>query len=1133
MTLPPISFYKYKYENHFGPSKRLISSTLFRYNKFNAKLIYLTGITAMKHFTFLIYFLITSLNGIGQIAQYSFDKSTSNKMSLPPDDQPINGNLSDVSRGTGVSPTPRADKFSSKSWSTDVLDPDDYYTFIISSNSGFELTLTSIVFDERRSGSGIRNISVRSSLDEFEVDLVTINVPDNTNIRNQTVNLDGTFSNLSNSESVEFRIYGYSAESASGTWWVDNIKLFGVIAAPDTEPPGVTLIEVLSSNSIKIDFNEGVDQSSSENVSNYILNENINPVSASRQIVISQVTLIFTDEFADGILNNLVASNIKDLAGNNSTGSSEDFIFNLISKANFKDIVINEIMADPTPVVGLVDAEYVELFNASTKKIDLKNYTLNDDVILTSEHILLPGEHVVLTDDSNAGLFTGDVIEMPTMGALTNSGEKLVLRDEDSSLDIDTLTYDTSWYGDSDKNDGGYSLERVGPITPCGENFSWKASQNQLGGTPGLVNSVAGSTIETPEVSITMFQTINNQSLQIEFSIAPTNVVQSNDISVPGLNVESIQHTAESNSITIQFSEKMTDGTFYNLTISRLTKCDGAVLDDFAITFGEGATPGYNDLLITEIMANPNEEGGLPEAEYLEIFNPTKKTISLEGIELSDISTSTNLPASLIAPDQYLILTPNSSAEELSVYGDVVGVSNWPSLNNAADVISLSINNDIVFSISYKETWYKDSDKEEGGWSLEMIDITNPCGRIENWSSSGNVTGGSPGSVNSILTANPDNFGPKLVDSFVEGNQVSLRFSEKLRPDLNSIDLSIEPPLVVETSSLSRPSDVMIVISTQEEIEPKTIYEIQVGNITDCLGNLIQADHSSATFTQPENGDPFDVVINEILFNPRPGGVDFVEIFNRSDKYINLKNWSVGNKGVDSLNNQMTITEDNLLLSPASYVVLTEDPVILKADYSMGDGSKFIGMDLPAFPNDQGNVTLIDQLDNLIDSFDYDEALHLSLLDDFEGVSLERVSKELPNQNPDNWKSAASTVGFATPGRRNSQLLESVTNSKTLSVSPQVIIPDNNGIADFATIHYTFQNGNNIASVSIFDAFGRPVKRLIENASIPATGFITWDGTNDRLQKVRIGYYIIHFEVYDAAGNVRILKDRIAVGTPF
>ncbi len=296
---------------------------------------------------------------------------------------------------------------------------------------------------------------------------------------------------------------------------------------------------------------------------------------------------------------------------------------------------------------------------------------------------------------------------------------------------------------------------------------------------------------------------------------------------------------------------------------------------------------------------------------------------------------------------------------------------------------------------------------------------------------------------------------------------------------------------------------------------------------------MIQDDFSSTTFTLPEDADSLDVVINEVLFNPRPGGVDFVELFNRSDKYINLKNWSIGNFEEDSITNSKVITEKNLLLPPTSYLVLTEDPVILKADYPMSNEARFITTDLPSLPNENGTVSIVNQSNNLIDAFEYDENFHLSLLDNFDGISLERVSAEKQTQSQDNWKSAASTAGFATPGIQNSQQISIQSGAEVITISPRVIVPDNDGMADFATINFNFDSGNNIATVSVFDALGRPVKRLLENASIPANGFITWDGTNDRLQKVRIGSYIIHFEVFDAGGNVSSFKDRIVVGSRF
>ena len=43
-------------------------------------------------------------------------------------------------------------------------------------------------------------------------------------------------------------------------------------------------------------------------------------------------------------------------------------------------------------------------------------------------------------------------------------------------------------------------------------------------------------------------------------------------------------------------------------------------------------------------------------------------------------------------------------------------------------------------------------------------------------------------------------------------------------------------------------------------------------------------------FGLPDYVQPKDIVINEILYDPLPGGSDFVELYNKSNKIIDLKN---------------------------------------------------------------------------------------------------------------------------------------------------------------------------------------------------------------------------------------------------
>lgn len=165
-----------------------------------------------------------------QLATYSFTGAAGNELTLPADAQPANAAFSAMSRGAGVTASAGANAIVATGWSMAALDATDYFAFSVQPAAGFQARLDSLVLDERRSGSGIRDWAIRSSLDNFTANLITVNVPDEDIARvNKKLVLPAGFAAFTGP--VEFRVYGYNAESATGSWRLDNVRTYGVISA--------------------------------------------------------------------------------------------------------------------------------------------------------------------------------------------------------------------------------------------------------------------------------------------------------------------------------------------------------------------------------------------------------------------------------------------------------------------------------------------------------------------------------------------------------------------------------------------------------------------------------------------------------------------------------------------------------------------------------------------------------------------------------------------------------------------------------------------------------------------------------------------------------------------------------------
>ena len=171
----------------------------------------------------------------------------------------------------------------------------------------------------------------------------------------------------------------------------------------------------------------------------------------------------------------------------------QPFLFFNPDEAAPFDVLINEIMADPSPAIGLPNAEYIELYNRSNKVIDLENFGFSNGSApkLLPSYILQPDSYVIITDDENLDSLNGfgDVIILGAFPGLTNSGDELTLTDPFGDI-IHFVNYNLDWYGDAEKEDGGYSLELISPLNICEGKSNWRGTNNSEGGTPGIQNSL-------------------------------------------------------------------------------------------------------------------------------------------------------------------------------------------------------------------------------------------------------------------------------------------------------------------------------------------------------------------------------------------------------------------------------------------------------------------------------------------------------------------------------------------------------------------------------------------------------------------------------------------------------------------
>ncbi len=917
----------------------------------------------------------------------------------------------------------------------------------------------------------------------------------------------------------------YTATNVGNFYWDDII----IKSSIDTVPPIISSINVLSVNKLEVVFDELVDAASAKVLTNYIANNGLgNPASLVFDNL-QTVTLTFSNNFAINTTYTLTVNNVKDLAANQANGLNKTFIY---STQTVKPVLINEIFADPSPKIGLPDYEFIELYNPNKFSIDLSNWTLSDGSSTATlsntfgTPIIAADSFIIICSQVSSGDYAayGPIAIASSFPSLNNTGDKITLKNNLGQL-INEVDYTDKWYHDGTKAQGGWSLERINPLTKCDGITNWQASKNVIGGTPGRGNSVLNTVLDKTPPDISYLFYLNKNTVIVSLSEAVTaasfasaTFAYSNFISISTKQINTTFDT-----ITLVLSGNMINGQPYNLQINGLTDCEGNTKKmTGTIVYQDYKIADFNDIIIDEIYTSPLPNTPLPNMEWVELKNRSKNPILIKNWTFSDGSTNSTIAFAVLRPDSFLVICHESFASKMMPYATTIGLSSFPSLNNSGDRIFLTNEKgQVIHTVNYSDAWYATSLKKNGGWSLEMIDTDNPCSNGSNWKPTTDKLGGTPGRSNSVQAANPDNNKPQLARVYTPtANRLLLYFTESVDSSsiyIDSITIDHFALLPISVKSIS-PDYTVYELIYNDTFAHHKIYKVSVKGFYDCSGNKGYDD--AIEFMLPEAIDTGDLAINEILFNPKPGCLDYVELINKSNHAVDLKYLQLGSIKDGQYYGITIAAPDGYILLPGQYVCLSEDGNVVKKCYQTLNPLWFCDVvNFPTYYTDKGGVVILNNNLQEVDRFEYNKNMHHLLVDDDQGVSLERVSYSNPTNEPTNWQSAAGAVGFGTPGYANSQYNGTTVGDDLLDISHTVFSPDADGVDDVLNINIKFSNGGYAGKLFIYDANGYLVKTLANWQVLGTSASVTWNGFKDNGDRAAVGHYIIVLDYYNLTGK--------------
>lgn len=354
----------------------------------------------------------------------------------------------------------------------------------------------------------------------------------------------------------------------------------------------------------------------------------INDRHTSFKFVNEQLLCIPIAEYQNQELN-IACLNIKDTAQNIMPDTLFSFFHQVLSRY---DVLISEVMANPTPERFLPPYEYVELYNARSFPVTLKNWHLvisNDTIELPT--IKLEKEGMTLLTDYPDAYHDSIHVSPLNLPTVSRNGTTIHLLDHHKNY-VHDFEYKPV-LSREDKHRGGWSQELKDLTQPCTGLDNIHYSSSHKGGTPGYFQAVSDIEADPPFLTIRPV----NDSL---YTLYCKHAIDTSNISIRPSGYQVVAISDDHRQVTFSIDRQ---SSYQGIDIeTQLITCSGYEIDTL-YHLERIDSPQTGDLLISEVLYD-----GFDRTSFIEICNQSSSTFDASSIRFG-FSRDHHTPPSIYA----------------------------------------------------------------------------------------------------------------------------------------------------------------------------------------------------------------------------------------------------------------------------------------------------------------------------------------------------------------------------------------------------------------------------------------------------------------------------------------------------